>query len=83
MSWPPGVCAGQRAQHRAGVAASLRPDLRGGSVPRCTSALHSGSALGRHLVPHLLERLFLIALLLQLCGRIPGVIYGIYVVTQE
>ncbi len=25
----------------------------------------------------------LIALLLQLCGHIPGVIYGIYVVTQE
>ncbi len=25
----------------------------------------------------------LIALLLQLCGRIPGVVYGIYVVTQE
>jgi uncharacterized membrane protein YqaE (UPF0057 family) len=25
----------------------------------------------------------LIALLLELCGHIPGVIYGIYVVTQE
>ncbi len=25
----------------------------------------------------------LIALVLQLCGHIPGVIYGIYVVTQE
>jgi len=25
----------------------------------------------------------LIALLLQLCGHIPGVIYGIYVVTRE
>jgi len=25
----------------------------------------------------------LIALLLQLCGHIPGVIYGIYVVTKE
>ncbi len=25
----------------------------------------------------------LIALLFQLCGHIPGVIYGIYVVTQE
>jgi len=25
----------------------------------------------------------LIAALLQLCGHVPGVIYGIYVVTQE
>jgi len=57
MSWPPGVGAGQRVQHRAGVTASLRLDLRG-RVPRCTRSLHSGPAHGRHPVPHLLERLF-------------------------
>jgi len=57
MGRPPGVGAGQRAQHRAGVAATLRLDLRGGSAPRCTSALHSGPAHDRHQVPHLLEHL--------------------------
>jgi uncharacterized membrane protein YqaE (UPF0057 family) len=30
-----------------------------------------------------LSKKVLIAALLQLCGHIPGVVYGLYVVTQE
>lgn len=30
-----------------------------------------------------LNRQVLIAAVLQLCGHVPGVIYGLYVVTQE
>jgi len=30
-----------------------------------------------------LNRQVLIAVVLQLCGHVPGVVYGLYVVTQE
>ncbi len=42
----------------AALPATLRFDLRGGRVPRCTSSLHSSPALDHHSLPHLLERLF-------------------------
>jgi hypothetical protein len=58
-------------------AVSKEPDDRPGSPGRLFSCHRFGS------LKRGCSSKVLIALVLQLCGHIPGVIYGIYVVTQE